>query len=85
MSDLPLRLLKAMNTMGWNQKAFAAIADCDKRLVGRWLDGEPGYEPPEPLLIWAEQQAEHLTSHPVPDWKRSHNQDHRITRPRRET
>lgn len=79
-SDLPRRLLAALNTMGWTAKAFARIADCDQRLVGRWLDGEPGCTPPEILVLWAETMAAHLAAAPPPDWKRSRAQDHRITR-----
>lgn len=82
MSNLNLRLLKAMNTMGWQPPQLGRVADCDPAMIRRWLNEVPGSTPPSSLVEWVELMAEFKKANPVPDWKRSHHQDHRITRQR---
>lgn len=64
------RLSQALQALGWSARALAKRLGCNPRLTQRWLAGERGYAPPEPLLVEIEHIADVVSQWRAMDWRR---------------
>lgn len=58
------RLRASLDSVGWSQRALAAILGEDERKVRRWLQG--AYEPPGAVVAWMERLAQAHDDNPAP-------------------